>query len=226
MSPVTPVNKFSAYNIVLENTKTISTALVDQVRNFVDNKYLYIYIPHSKGTSKNLHTMVKIWRAFVTIKKKKKKKFVKCAVLNTHWRNNALQTMSLTMEFISEVILNKSWSQRLRGYRLGFHYDVIKWKHFLRYWPFVRGIHRSPMNSPHRGQWRGALMYSLSCAWINGWVNNREAGDLRRHRTHYDVIVMRYIMLEKITFFICAEYFVLTKFIVVVLVHLRHISDN
>ena len=26
--------------------------------------------------------------------------------------------------------------------------------------------------------------------WINGWVNNREAGDLRRHRAHYDVIVM------------------------------------
>ena len=37
--------------------------------------------------------------------------------------------------------------------------DVIKWKHFLRYWPFVRGIHRSPVNSPRRGQWRGALMF-------------------------------------------------------------------
>ena len=58
------------------------------------------------------------------------------------------------------------------------HDDVIKWKHFPRYWP-VRGIHRSPVNSPHKGQWRGALMFSLICAWINGWVNNREAGDLR-----------------------------------------------
>ena len=57
------------------------------------------------------------------------------------------------------------------------HDDVIKWKHFPRYWPFVRGIHRSPVNSPHKGQWRGALMFSLICAWINGWVNNREAGD-------------------------------------------------
>ena len=28
------------------------------------------------------------------------------------------------------------------------------------------------------------------CAWINDWVNNREAGDLSRHRTHYDFIVM------------------------------------
>ena len=70
------------------------------------------------------------------------------------------------------------------------HDDVIKWKHFPRYWPFVRGIHRSPVNSPHKGQWRGALMFSLIFAWINGWVNNREAGDLRRHRAHYDVTVM------------------------------------
>ena len=43
---------------------------------------------------------------------------------------------------------------------------------------------------PHKGQWRGALMFSLICVWINGWVNNREAGDLRRHRVHYDVRVM------------------------------------
>ena len=47
-----------------------------------------------------------------------------------------------------------------------------------------------PVNSPHKGQWRGALMFSLICARINGWVNNREAGDLRRYRAHYDVIVM------------------------------------
>ena len=36
------------------------------------------------------------------------------------------------------------------------HDDVIKWKHFPPYWPFVRGIHRSPVNSPHKGQWWGA----------------------------------------------------------------------
>ena len=70
------------------------------------------------------------------------------------------------------------------------HDDVIKWKYFPRYWPFVRGIHRSPVNSPHKGPWRGALMFSLICAWIICWVNNREAGDLRRHCTHYVVIVM------------------------------------
>ena len=55
----------------------------------------------------------------------------------------------------------------------------------------VQGIHRSPANSPHKGQWRGALMFSLICAWIKGCVNNREAGDLRRHHAHYDVTVMK-----------------------------------
>ena len=65
-----------------------------------------------------------------------------------------------------------------------------QWKHFPRNWPFVRGIHRSPVNSPHKGQWRKALIFSLICVWINVWVNNREAGDLRRYRAHYDVIVM------------------------------------
>ena len=71
-----------------------------------------------------------------------------------------------------------------------FHDDVIKWKHFPRYWPFVRGIHRSPVNSPHKVQWRGALMFSLICAWITRWVNNHKAGDLRPHPAYYDVTVM------------------------------------
>ena len=72
------------------------------------------------------------------------------------------------------------------GNDIFMHDDVIKWKHFPRYWPFVRGI--------HKGQWRGALVFSLISAWINGWVNNHEAGDLRRHRGHYDANVMvRYV---------------------------------
>ena len=76
------------------------------------------------------------------------------------------------------------------GINYYLHDDVIKWKHSPCYWLFVRGVHRSPVNSPHKGQWRGALMFSFICAWINGWVNNCEAGDLRRHRAHYDLIVM------------------------------------
>ena len=62
------------------------------------------------------------------------------------------------------------------------HDDIILWKHFPR--------HLSPVNSPLKGQWRGALMSSMICVWINGWVNNHEAGDLRRHRAHYDVLAM------------------------------------
>ena len=46
--------------------------------------------------------------------------------------------------------------------------DVIKWKHFPRYGSFVRGIHRSRVNSPNKGQWRGALTDSLICTWANG----------------------------------------------------------
>ena len=60
------------------------------------------------------------------------------------------------------------------------HDDVIKFNNFPRSWPLVT----------HKRQWRGALRFSMICAWINGWVNNREAGDLRCHCAHYDVIVM------------------------------------
>ena len=69
------------------------------------------------------------------------------------------------------------------------------WRHqmdtILRYWPFMRGIHRSPVDSSHKGQWREALLFSLICAWTIGWANNRDASDLRRHSCHYYVTVMR-----------------------------------
>ena len=80
---------------------------------------------------------------------------------------------------------NLSWTLNC-----GNHDDVVKWKHFPRYWPFVQGIHRSPVNSPHKGQWRRALMISLICVWINGWVNNPEVGDLRCYLAHFDFTVM------------------------------------
>ena len=80
------------------------------------------------------------------------------------------------------------WSSITSEYH--WHDDVIKWKHFPRYWPFVRRIHRWPVNSPHKSQWRGALMFSLICTRINGWVNNGEASYLRRYRAHFDVTVM------------------------------------
>ena len=68
------------------------------------------------------------------------------------------------------------------------------WRHqmetFSALLAICAGIHRSPVNSPHEGQWRGALKFSLICVWINGWVNNREVGDFRRYSAHYDVTVM------------------------------------
>ena len=71
-----------------------------------------------------------------------------------------------------------------------YHDGVVKWKHFLRYWPFVKGIHGSPVDYPHKGQWRWALMFSLICVWTNGWANNRDASYLRRQFTYYDITVM------------------------------------
>ena len=64
------------------------------------------------------------------------------------------------------------------------HDEVIKWEYFTRYWPFVRGFHWSPVGSPHKGQWCGTLMFSLICAWTNGWANTRDDG------AYYDVTVM------------------------------------
>ena len=67
------------------------------------------------------------------------------------------------------------------------HDDIIKWKHFPCYWPFVQGIHRSTVNSPHKGQWRRALIFSLICT-----LNKQSWGwwfETLSH-PHYDIIVM------------------------------------
>ena len=68
-----------------------------------------------------------------------------------------------------------------------FHDDVIKWKHFPRHWPFVRGIHRWPVNFPRKGN----VFFDLH---LNSWANHRDAGSSRRHRIHYDVTVMQPII--------------------------------
>ena len=68
--------------------------------------------------------------------------------------------------------------------------DVSKWKYFLRYWLFVRKIHRWLVDSPYKGQWCGAFLFSVIWAWAKVWANNRDAGNLRLHRTHYAVTVM------------------------------------
>ena len=84
-----------------------------------------------------------------------------------------------------------------------FHYNaivpvihdiVIKWKHFPRNWPLARGIHRSPVDSPHKWQWHGALMSSLIPALTDGSANNLDAGDLRRQHAHYNFTVMQFMI--------------------------------
>ena len=108
-----------------------------------------------------------------------------CVCFAIHQAIHGFRSLGNEYGSLTHRVLNKC----VKGFKLS-HDDVIKWKHFSRYWPFVRGIQRSPVTSPHKGQWRGALIFSLICAWINGWVKNRGAGDLGRHRAHYDVIVM------------------------------------
>ena len=62
------------------------------------------------------------------------------------------------------------------------------------------GMGNSPVTGEFPSQWlvaRNFQMFSLICAWTNGWVNNQDAGDLRRHRDHYDVTVMTCGFLER-----------------------------
>ena len=72
---------------------------------------------------------------------------------------------------------------------LSLHDDVIKRKHFPRYWPFVwefTGHRWIPLTKASDAE----LWCFPTYAWTNGWVNNRYAGDLGRNRAHYDVTVM------------------------------------
>ena len=128
-----------------------------------------------------------------------------CGVTMSQWVNfafssrtgyNLYPNWSIMSRVLQTKPVNHLWCNELyMTYKIhkqnhDWHDDVIKWKHFPRYWPFVWGIYRSPVNSPHKGQWRGALMFPLICARINGRVNHREAGDLRRHHAHYVAIVL------------------------------------
>ena len=99
-------------------------------------------------------------------------------IISTHsmclWQYYSVD-VSLPFSIRPSVTSLCTYIQTFAGYRdnialylyTHWHDDVIKYNHFPRYWPFVRGIHRSPVNSPHKGQWRGALIFSFICAWIN-----------------------------------------------------------
>ena len=104
---------------------------------------------------------------------------------STSWSNSLIIDIYSAASAQRHVLMSPSYKM----------ISIPSWRHQMESFSallaiFMRGIHGSPVNSPHKGQWRGALVFSLICVWINGWVNNREAGDLRRYRAHYDVIVM------------------------------------
>ena len=65
---------------------------------------------------------------------------------------------------------------------------VSRWRHQMEIFSALLTLCAG--NSPVKGNDAGLWCFLWSAPWINGWVNNREAGDLRRHRAHYDVIVM------------------------------------
>ena len=106
---------------------------------------------------------------------------------------------TLVFELIKCLTSDDSlWSTTFNKFLISCFYGnlclVSWWRHQIEtsstLLALCAGIHRSLVNSPHKGQWPGALMFSLICAWTNGWVNSRDAGDLRLHRAHYDVTVM------------------------------------
>ena len=79
---------------------------------------------------------------------------------------------------------------------LSFSVDVFVawWRHQMETFSALLALcaGNSPVTGefPHKGKWRGTLVFSVICAWTNGWVNSRYTGDFRRHCAHYDVTVM------------------------------------
>ena len=113
-------------------------------------------------------------------------------VWGIRWPVNSPHKRPVTRKIFpfDDVIMFKCLSHPSSKILQSYHDDGIKWKPFPHCWPFVRRIHQSPVNSTHKGQWGGALMFYLLCAWINVSVNNHEAGNLSQHRAHYDVTEM------------------------------------
>ena len=84
------------------------------------------------------------------------------------------------------------WSV-VKGFIVVWHQSIMMTSSNGNIFSVTGSLCRWPVNSPHKGQWRTALVFSLICTWTNGWVNNRDVGDLRGHRAQYDVTVMFYL---------------------------------
>ena len=100
--------------------------------------------------------------------------FLSLFLLKVIWNLYQFHCRSLIGSWCSSLV---AWDVIAHHESIVIHYDVTKWKHFLRYWFFMRGIHRPPVDSLRKGQWRRALMFSLICAWTNAWAKSRDDSD-------------------------------------------------
>ena len=131
--------------------------------------------------------------------------FMKIWSTVTKWKNYVSITISIWRNFLfcSYPNFNKAFATPLfvtwwsgMALQQNVMMTSLNGNIFSHYWPFMRRIHWSPMNSPHKGRWCTALMFSLICTWINGWVSNHKADDLRCHCAHYDFTVMELLNLN------------------------------
>ena len=110
------------------------------------------------------------------------------------WRPFCLGLNVLSMHSNVYLVLQLFTPWVVSALGLSSDYRITWWRHqmetFSALLALCAGNSPVPVNSPHKGQWRRALMFYLIYDWRNSWVNNREAGDLRRHPAHYHVIVM------------------------------------
>ena len=122
--------------------------------------------------------------------------FPLCACLCSpmvHWENIFYLVVMITRSRMTEKLVMCS---RLKSYRSVFYsckIQILKepWVIFGTQNLCCCCVPKEMVHTrSHKGQWRGALMFSLIYAWINGWTNNPEIGDMRRYCAHYDVIVM------------------------------------
>ena len=135
------------------------------------------------GWDLQLYKNLKIFFTDVTYKLLMSFTVISCVYTSFVWSKTTFTKYCLT-----QWISNLPGSFKIHWVRHYLeHDDVIKWKHFPRYWPFVRGIHRLPVNSPHKGQGRGALMFSLICAGVGGAVRFLVVGTIGQGKDHHGV---------------------------------------
>ena len=94
----------------------------------------------------------------------------------------------IVIELSMEKAANRKSSSTSSIYEPVISSWAIRMGYFFPWWRHQMETFSALLATDHR--WRGALVFSLICTWTNGWANNRDAGNLRRHRAHYDAIVM------------------------------------